>query len=144
MTDEVQQNQPKPAENSEGKIKILLIDDDKFLLDMYSLKFDKAGLAVDVSFSATDALKKLKEGYIPDIILLDIVMPTMNGLEFLQAVRDAKLAEKSSVIILSNNQGEDDDKKSKKLGVDGYIIKEMNIPSDVVTQVLSIYKNKKK
>jgi len=138
---EENQNQ-QPASSATG-VKIFLIDDDKFLIDMYSLKFTKAGLSVETAFNGTEALKKLKDGYAPDIILLDIIMPSMNGLEFLEAMRAAKLAEKAVVIILSNNQGEGDSEKSKKLGVEGYIIKAMNIPSDVVSQVLNIYKNKK-
>jgi len=56
---------------------IFIIDDDKFLLDMYSLKFNESEFNVDTAFGSVEALEKLKGGYKPDIILLDIVMPTM-------------------------------------------------------------------
>ena len=64
-------------------LKILLIDDDKFLLDMYSLKFKKSGVDVDVSGNSQGALDKLKAGNSFDILLLDIIMPGMDGLELL-------------------------------------------------------------
>jgi len=120
--------------------KILLMDDDKFLLDMYSLKFKKSGLEIDVSANCKSALDKLKSGVIYDIILLDIIMPGMDGLEFLKIIKDEKLAPKAVIIMLTNQA--DDFKKAEDLGVDGYIIKATTIPSEVVEKVLTIYKNK--
>lgn len=123
-------------------LKILLIDDDKFLLDMYSLKFKKTGLEIDVSSNTQVANDKVRANDNYDIILLDIIMPGMDGLELLKKIRDEKIA-KNSVIIMLTNQA-DDFEKAKALGVDGYIIKATTIPSEVVDQVLSIYQNKKK
>ncbi len=123
-------------------LKILLIDDDKFLLDMYSLKFKKTGLEIDVSSNTQVAIDKVRANDNYDIILLDIIMPGMDGLELLKKIRDEKIA-KNSVIIMLTNQA-DDFEKAKALGVDGYIIKATTIPSEVVDQVLSIYQNKKK
>ena len=128
-------------EKEEKKLKIILIDDDRFLLDMYSLKFRKSGLEVDTSSNSQNALDKFKSGNIYDIILLDIIMPGMDGLELLRVMKEEKLA-KDSVIIMLTNQADDFD-KAKDLNVDGYIIKATTIPSEVVIQVLSIYKNKK-
>lgn len=121
-------------------LKILLVDDDRFLLDMYSLKFKKAELEVDVSSSSQSALEKLKGDNTYSIILLDIIMPGMDGLELIKSVREQGLA-KNSVIIMLTNQADDFD-KAKAWNVDGYIIKATTIPSEVVDQVLSIYKNK--
>ncbi len=123
-------------------LKIMLIDDDRFLLDMYSLKFKKSGLDVDVSSNSQIALDKLKAGANYDIILLDIIMPGIDGLELLKDIRDEKLAQDSTVIMLTNQA--DDFEKAKNLGVDGYIIKATTIPSEVVEQVLAVYKTKKK
>ncbi|MDQ5948892.1 MAG: two-component system, OmpR family, response regulator [Patescibacteria group bacterium] len=125
----------------EGQIQIMIIDDDHFLLDMYALKFQKAGLFVDTAPGSTAALSKLREGQTPDIILLDIIMPTMDGLEMLQIVRNEKLVPNSTIVMLTNQPDEMD--KAQKLGVDGYIVKATTIPSEVVTQVLDIYKHKK-
>ena len=60
---------------------ILIVDDDKFLLSMYSMKFGKEGMEVTALASPTEALEKLKGGYSPDIVVLDIVMPEMDGIE---------------------------------------------------------------
>ena len=121
------------------QLKILLVDDDRFLLDMYSLKFKKSGHQIDVSANSQAALDKLKSGVVYDIILLDIIMPGMDGLELLQKMREEKLAERATIIMLTNQA--DDFEKTKTYGVDGYIIKATTIPSEVVDQVLSIYKS---
>ena len=127
---------------AEKALKILLIDDDKFLLDMYSLKFKKSGLEIDISSNSQMALDKMREGNEFDIILLDIIMPGMDGLELLKIVRDESLAKNSTIIMLTNQA--DDFDKAKSLSVDGYIIKATTIPSEVVEQVLAIYNNKNK
>jgi len=121
-------------------LKILIIDDDRFLLDMYLLKFKKSGLDTDSSSSGSAALEKIKEKNDYDIILLDIIMPGMDGLDLLKIIRNEKLIPKAVVIMLTNQA--DDFQKAKDLGVDGYIIKATTIPSEVVDQVLQIYKVK--
>jgi two-component system alkaline phosphatase synthesis response regulator PhoP len=126
----------------EKKLKILLTDDDRFLLDMYSLKFKKAGLEIDVSSSSQVALDKIKSNDDYDIILLDIIMPGMDGVELLKKVREEKIAKNSTIIMLTNQA--DDFEKAKTLKVDGFIVKATTIPSEVVEQVLNIYKNKSK
>ena len=123
-------------------LKILLIDDDRFLLDMYLLKFKKSGLDTDTSAASLDALQKLRDGKIYDILLVDIIMPGMDGLEFLKTIRDEKLLPEAVVIMLTN-QGSDLE-KAKSMNVDGYIIKATTIPSEVVEQVLAIYKQRKR
>jgi CheY-like chemotaxis protein len=126
--------------DSQIPIRILLIDDDRFLLDMYSLKFKKSGVSMDTSASSTDALAKLRNGGQYDIIILDIIMPTMDGLELLQIMRDDKILPKATVVMLTNQA--DEIEKAKALGADGYIIKATTIPSEVVAQVLDIHKKK--
>jgi len=117
---------------------IFLVDDDRFLLDMYSVKFQKSGLHVDVATGSSAALQKLREGYTPDIILLDIIMPTMDGIELLEVVRSEKLAPNATMVMLTNQA--DDEDKAEALGIDGFIVKAMTIPSEVVTIVLDLYK----
>ncbi|MEY4602273.1 MAG: hypothetical protein RL292_214 [Candidatus Parcubacteria bacterium] len=120
---------------------IFLIDDDHFLLDMYSVKFQKSGLHVDVATGSSAALAKLREGYVPDIMLLDIIMPTMDGIELLEKIRAEKLAPTATVIMLTNQA--DDEEKARALGIDGFIVKAMTIPSEVVKMVLDLYKKHK-
>jgi len=123
--------------------KILFVDDDKFLLDMYALKFSKAGYEVKTADSTDAALKMLHDGYVPDVMLCDIVMPGMDGLEFVSTVRNEKLAPSTVVVMLTNQGTSDDISRAKKLGVDGYIVKATTIPSEVLSTVEKIYSSKK-
>ncbi|MES2470901.1 MAG: response regulator [Patescibacteria group bacterium] len=118
---------------------LFLVDDDKFLIDMYSLKFSKNGFDVQHSFDADDALKKLRDGMTPDILLLDVIMPGMDGLDLLAQIRKEKLVPSTVIIMLTNQGLADDIERAKKLEVDGYIVKAMTIPSEVLAEVQSIY-----
>ena len=122
------------------KVKVLIVDDDSFLLNMYSLKFQKSGFEVSTSTGGEDVLRKIKEGFTPDIILLDIIMPGMSGLELLTEIRKQNLIPKAVVFILSNQGQTSDIEQAKKLNVDGYIVKATTIPSEVVAEVIKVYK----
>ncbi|MCF7865394.1 MAG: response regulator [Candidatus Pacebacteria bacterium] len=123
--------------------KILIVDDDKFLLNMYSIKFQKEKFDVTVASDGLEALKKLQDGFVPDAIVLDIVMPVMDGLECLEKMRVENLAKDATVLILSNQGQSSDIDKAKRLGIDGYIVKATTIPSEVVTEVQRMLANKK-
>ena len=120
------------------KQKVLIIDDDRFLLNMYSIKFKKSGFDVEIAVGGEDALAKLREGSVPDIMLLDLVMPKMDGLELLETVRKEKLASQATVIILSNQNQPADIERAKSLGIASYIVKASSIPSEVVAEVIKV------
>mgnify|MGYP001558440877 FL=1 len=122
----------------EKKYSVLLVDDDKFLLDMYRKKFDQSGLTVDVSVGSQDALAKLREGAKPDILVLDIIMPGMDGLELLETIRKEKLCPDSIVIMLTNESDRERIEKAKSLGIKGYIVKATSVPSEVVDEAIKI------
>jgi CheY-like chemotaxis protein len=124
-------------------IKVLIVDDDKFLLGMYSLKFANNGYDVDTSIGSSPALEKLRAGAKPDVLLLDIVMPYMDGLELLKTIREEKLAPGAIVIMLTNQSASSDIERAKELSVDGYIVKAATIPSEVLNEVEKIYEAKK-
>ena len=124
------------------KPKILLVDDDRFLLDMYLLKFKVNGLSVDTVSSSQEALTKLRNGDIYDVLVLDIIMPTIDGVELLKIIREEKICPEATFIMLTNQA--DDIEIAKKLGVDGYIVKATSTPSEVVNKVLAIYNDKHK
>ncbi len=125
------------------KRKILFVDDDKFLLDMYALKFSKVGYEVKTADSPDNALKLLREGYEPDVMLVDIVMPGMDGLEFVGVVRKEKLVPSAVIVMLTNQGASDDIARAKKLNVDGYIVKATTIPSEVLAEVEKICGSRK-
>ena len=114
---------------------ILLIDDDQFLLDMYSLKFTNRGHKITVAHDGADALQTLKDGMNPDVILCDMVMPKMNGVEFLAELRKEKFVPQAFVIMLTNQGQSTDIEACEEFGISGYIIKATSIPSEVVTEV---------
>ncbi|MCX6787713.1 MAG: response regulator [Candidatus Kaiserbacteria bacterium] len=119
---------------------IYLVDDDRFLLDLYAVKFKNAGHEVSAFGSGEDLLVTLrKEGaLVPEAILIDIIMPGMGGFGTLEAIRKEQLAKGSKIIILSN-QGQDSDiEKAKQFAVDGYIIKASAIPSEVFAETMRI------
>lgn len=124
------------------KYKILIVDDDKLLLDMYSVKFDQQGFDVEIGIGGEDALAKLREGLNPDVILLDLVMPDVDGFDFFEIINREKLCENPIVIILTNQGQESDIKRAKELGAAGYIVKASALPSEVLEQVMKIIEEK--
>ena len=127
------------------KLKILIVDDDKFLLNMYREKFVQGGFDVDVVAGSEEALTKLRAGDEPDVLVLDIIMPGTDGLELLEIVRKEKLCAEAQVVMLTNENDKESIDKAKALGVAGYIVKATSVPSEVVEGVLEITnKNKTK
>ena len=114
---------------------VLLVDDDKFLVDMYGMKFTYAGFTVQISLSGKDALDVVRGGFKPDVILFDLTMPEMDGFAFLQGLLDEKLAQGSLKIALTNQSSEEEQKKAQEFGACRYIVKASMIPSEVVNIV---------
>ncbi|MEI7810060.1 MAG: response regulator [bacterium] len=125
------------------KRKILIVDDDNFLLDMYAFKFSQNNFEVFTAHSGLQAIEKLKDGVNPDIIMLDIIMPEMDGFEMLEKINTDKLSEKSVKIILSNKGQQSDIDQGMHLGASGYIVKVNSTPAEVVEKVIEIFTSKK-
>lgn len=124
--------------------KILLVDDDNFLLDMYSTKFKKAGFEVVAADGPEQAIDKIKNSFQPDILIFDLIMPKMGGIDLFKKLKDEGYVEDTVNIILSNQGKASDLDKVKDLGVDGYIVKALHTPSEVVDKVTEIYNANKK
>ncbi|PIS42287.1 MAG: response regulator [Candidatus Kerfeldbacteria bacterium CG08_land_8_20_14_0_20_40_16] len=126
-----------------SKQKILLIEDDKMLLEMYSSKFNREGYDIITAENGSDGLKMAKENK-PDLILLDIILPKLDGFATLKEIRsDASI--KDTPVILLTNLGQDQDiQKGKALGADDYFVKANHTPSEVVEKVRELLKNKGK
>jgi CheY-like chemotaxis protein len=118
--------------------RLYLVDDDRFLLDMYAVKFKAAGHEVTAFSGGQDLLKALREQPTPDALLVDIVMPDMTGFEILDAIQKEKLGGSMKKIVLSNQGQESDITQAKTLGADGYIIKASAIPSEVFAETIKI------
>lgn len=129
-----------PTKANTGKTKVLIIDDDTFLLDMYSLKFGEKNFDVAVSSGSLEALAKLEGGYRPDVLLVDVVMPGMDGFEFLAALKEKKITGIPHIVVLSNLGQKEDIEKGLSRGAQDYIVKANFTPSEVVAKVESLIK----
>ena len=117
------------------KKNVLLVDDDKFLVDMYSMKLTAGNYQVQACLSLADAINALKGGFRADAIVFDILMPEQDGFAFLAALSKSGLAKGAALIALTNQSDDSEKTKIESLGVDRYIVKASMIPSEVVSVV---------
>ncbi len=119
--------------------RIYLVDDDRFLLDMYAVKFKAAGHEVTAFQGGPLVLEALRKEPAPDAVLLDVVMPEIDGFGVLEAIRKENLGGTAMKVIMLTNQGQPADlEKANELKVDGYIIKASAIPSEVYSETIRI------
>ena len=120
--------------------RVYLVDDDRFLLDLYAVKFKNAGHEVTAFAGGEELLAVLRKkgAVVPHAILLDIIMPGITGLETLETIRNENLAKGAKIIFLSNQGQNSDIEKAKQLSADGYIIKASAIPSEVFAETVRI------
>ena len=124
-------------------MKILMVDDDVFLRDMYATKFISSGHEVTTADGSSSTLSLLSRGDKYDVGLFDMIMPGTSGIELLEIIKERFPNQIKHCIFLSN-QGQDEDiKEAKQAGAVGYIIKADTIPSEVVKKVEEIIKKQK-
>lgn len=119
------------------KKKILLAEDEKMIADMYSTKFTLEGYEVVTARDGAEALAMAKSEK-PDIILLDIIMPKLDGFAALKSIREDAILKSTPVILLTNLGQEDDIKKGKQLGADDYFVKANHSPQEIVEKVKAV------
>lgn len=116
-------------------MKILLVDDDTFLRDMYATKFIECGHEVVSAENGVDALRVLENDHTFDLMLVDMIMPGLTGVELMGKLREVIPDLKTKFIVLSN-QGQDQDiDEAMAVGAIGYIVKAQSVPSEVVKRV---------
>ena len=118
---------------------ILLVEDDPFVVDIYTTKLESAGFSIDVAEDGEDALRKLKEKK-PDLMILDIVLPNIDGWELLKKIRTELGLEDLKVVVLSNLSQKEEVQKGLELGALKYFIKANFTPSEVVGEIIKILK----
>lgn len=104
---------------------------------MYATKFIECGHTVDAVSDAKMAKAKIQEEDY-DVVMLDMIMPAISGIELLKEITDLGLRRNTKYIILSNQSEAADQEAAKEAGADGYIIKAESIPSDVVKKVEAV------
>jgi DNA-binding response OmpR family regulator len=118
----------------ESKGKILIIEDDRYISKMYQLKLSLEGYDVQVAENGRQGVDKVKE-MMPNIILLDILMPELDGFEVLKIVKGDDATKDIPVLIMSNLGQEDHIEKGMQMGAIGYIVKSQYTPSKVVEKI---------
>lgn len=111
-------------------IKIAIVEDDLAIAQMYRLKFESDGYEVQTAENGVEGLE-LAEHFIPDIILLDIMMPEMNGDQMLAAMRKTDWGKNIKVIVLTNMGEAEAPKSLKALGVSNFVVKADMTPRQV-------------
>ena len=113
---------------------ILLVEDDEFLAELYATKLKLENYEVALATDGEKGLKMIKEKK-PDLILLDIILPKMDGFEILKAIKNEKELKDIPVILLTNLSQKDEVKKGLDLGANDYLIKAHFMPSEVVKKI---------
>ena len=114
--------------------KIAIIEDDPVISQMYLMKFEADGFEVQLANNGQRGVELVKN-FNPDMILLDIQMPEMNGAEALEKIRADESSATTPVIILTNMGEEESPKELRKLGIHSYIVKADLTPRQVVAKV---------
>ncbi len=121
---------------STRKKKILLIEDEKILAEMYKDKFTKAGYDVVTASDSREGLKLAREED-PDLIVLDILLPRENGIAFLEWLKKEPEISSIPVIVFSNYDDPVTRKKAEQLDVKEYLIKANYTPKKIVEKIKS-------
>jgi len=121
---------------ADNKKKIMVVEDDSFVLDIYMTKLQQAGFDVTIASNGIEALKKLEDkGAKPDVVLLDIVMPYVDGLEVLRKMKGSEELKNIPVILLTNLSQKEGIEEGLKLGAGDYLIKSHFTPSEVLEKI---------
>lgn len=114
-----------------GSKTILFIEDDPFVVDMYTHVLGKAGYSVDVAYDGKSGYQKaIAKTY--DLLLLDIMVPEMTGIEVLEKLREAGATKSSKVVVLTNLAQDQESRRALEAQADGYLIKADITPSKLV------------
>lgn len=123
------------------KKKILIIEDEEFLSEMYKIKLASEGYEISVAGNGQDGLVLAKKTK-PDLILLDLMMPKMNGFQVLEKLKSEKNTAEIKVFVLSNlSQGEEIN-KATSMGANGFLVKASLTPTQIAGFVHQIFDNK--
>lgn len=121
---------------SETKRVILLIEDNPLLTGMYSAAFKKKGIEVFIAHNGEDGLKIISE-HQPDLVLLDLFMPGMNGFEILEKIKGNPQTAHMKVVMLTVSPKKEDEAKARSLGAIDYLLKQELHLSEIVERVLA-------
>jgi len=122
----------------DGKV-ILLVDDDLTLREMYEERLRAEGFSIIQASNGDEAIKKARDNK-PSVILLDIMMPKINGFDVLKEIKNDPDLKNIPVIVLTALIQDVDRLQGKKLGADDYIVKSETMPGEVIEKIKKVIK----
>jgi DNA-binding response OmpR family regulator len=125
--------------NSKELMKVLIVEDDSFLLNIYSNQLEAGGFCVFAAEDGDKGLKMAKKEK-PNLILLDILLPGKDGFEVLKELKASKETKNIAVLLLTNLSQKADLEKGLSLGANDYLIKAHFMPSEVVAKIKKVMK----
>lgn len=120
-----------------SKKKVLIVEDDNFVAEVYSTKLLEMGHEVQIAQNGEEGLSLIEKGK-PDLILLDIIMPVMGGIEMLEELKKNPDRKDIPVILLTNVGEKDSIQKVRGMGVQDYLIKSHFTPAEVIEKIEAI------
>ena len=121
--------------------KILIIEDEKILVEMYKSKLEANNFEVVSAFSSEEGIEILKKEK-PDLVILDILLPKENGITFLEKIEKIKIISDIRIVVFSNYDDPETRKKAFKLGVEDYLIKTQFTPREFLEKVKEYFRKK--
>ncbi|MGC9031418.1 MAG: response regulator transcription factor [Minisyncoccia bacterium] len=118
-------------------VKILVVEDDRFLRELIVRKLSEEGFDVITAVNGEEGLKTLKEKK-PDLVLLDLILPGIDGFEVLKRLKEEDIVPSLPVIILSNLGQREDIEKGLNLGAKDYLIKAHFTPDEIIKKIKSL------
>ncbi len=118
---------------------ILIIEDDKFLKELIARKLAGEGYDVLEAVDGEEGIKKIKQEK-PDLVLLDLILPGVDGFEILSKMKEDPMAARIPVIILSNLGQKEDVERGFKLGAVDYLIKAHFTPGEIIDKIKAVLK----
>jgi DNA-binding response OmpR family regulator len=119
---------------------ILLVEDDPKIIEIYTPKLRQSGFKVEIVTKGSEVFKKIKEEK-PDLLLLDVVLPHLNGWEILRKIKEDEKLKDLKIIVFSNLSQKKEVEKALKLGAEKYLIKAHYTPAELVEEIKEVLKN---
>ncbi len=129
----------------EPKKTVLIVEDEQFLIDLYRKAFSQRGFTVLETIDGAEGLEKANANTLIDIILLDIMLPEMDGISVLRKLKESESPAKNIPIFMLTNLGQESViKEALRIGADGYILKSKYLPNQIVDEVEKFLNDRKK
>lgn len=125
----------------ESPKKILLVEDDQMIIDMYKMRFEEEGFEVLITDRGSEAME-MASSQKPAAVLLDVILPEIDGFSILQSLKSSLDTKAIPVILLTNLGQESDREKGHQLGADDYFVKSQHTPAEIIQKVNSLIINK--